>query len=159
MTERALLWIFFFFSSRRRHTRCGRDWSSDVCSSDLTPDGFTIKIGVVFITPEFAAIASSFQHPPSVRCARMYQLVLFEVTVFVLFNAVTSSKTEVPSAVVCQKYLIPSGGVCSYVKSFSPQIGSVTVIEPEGVAGFTQLKDTLPLNTRSEEHTSELQSR
>src|SRR3989442_8976030 len=31
----------FFFSSRRRHTRCGRDWSSDVCSSDLftTNDG------------------------------------------------------------------------------------------------------------------------
>src|SRR2546422_2737860 len=37
-----VLWImkvgetaFFFFSSRRRHTRCSRDWSSDVCSSDL----------------------------------------------------------------------------------------------------------------------------
>src|SRR5436305_14998758 len=30
-----LLFFFFFFSSRRRHTRCGRDWSSDVCSSDL----------------------------------------------------------------------------------------------------------------------------
>src|SRR5947209_10511270 len=29
--------IFFFFSSRRRHTRYWRDWSSDVCSSDLTP--------------------------------------------------------------------------------------------------------------------------
>src|SRR6266498_5479694 len=29
--------FFFFFSSRRRHTRCGRDWSSDVCSSDLVP--------------------------------------------------------------------------------------------------------------------------
>src|SRR6266542_6302317 len=28
-------YIFFFFSSRRRHTRCYRDWSSDVCSSDL----------------------------------------------------------------------------------------------------------------------------
>src|SRR5215813_10986711 len=27
--------VLFFFSSRRRHTRCGRDWSSDVCSSDL----------------------------------------------------------------------------------------------------------------------------
>src|SRR5215510_16117363 len=26
---------FFFFSSRRRHTRWPRDWSSDVCSSDL----------------------------------------------------------------------------------------------------------------------------
>src|SRR2546422_8818542 len=28
----------FFFSSRRRHTRCSRDWSSDVCSSDLETD-------------------------------------------------------------------------------------------------------------------------
>src|SRR2546422_5644909 len=30
---------FFFFSSRRRHTRCSRDWSSDVCSSDLHVKG------------------------------------------------------------------------------------------------------------------------
>src|SRR5699024_11953256 len=28
--------FLFFFSSRRRHTRSKRDWSSDVCSSDLT---------------------------------------------------------------------------------------------------------------------------
>src|SRR5699024_11901627 len=27
--------LYFFFSSRRRHTRSKRDWSSDVCSSDL----------------------------------------------------------------------------------------------------------------------------
>src|SRR6266511_5218855 len=31
--------IFFFFSSRRRHTRFSRDWSSDVCSSDLLGRG------------------------------------------------------------------------------------------------------------------------
>src|SRR6266581_6981044 len=30
-----LLWSWFFFSSRRRHTRWTGDWSSDVCSSDL----------------------------------------------------------------------------------------------------------------------------
>src|SRR5438105_13965477 len=29
------IFYFFFFSSRRRHTRSTRDWSSDVCSSDL----------------------------------------------------------------------------------------------------------------------------
>src|SRR6266508_32836 len=29
------IYFFFFFSSRRRHTRWPRDWSSDVCSSDL----------------------------------------------------------------------------------------------------------------------------
>src|SRR5207247_8346218 len=31
----SLVVFFFFFSSRRRHTRSTRDWSSDVCSSDL----------------------------------------------------------------------------------------------------------------------------
>src|SRR5690606_40352266 len=31
--------FFFFFSSRRRHTRFSRDWSSDVCSSDLAVIG------------------------------------------------------------------------------------------------------------------------
>src|SRR5690606_38257767 len=32
----SLLFELFFFSSRRRHTRFSRDWSSDVCSSDLS---------------------------------------------------------------------------------------------------------------------------
>src|SRR5256884_8825467 len=38
----------FFFSSRRRHTRCSRDWSSDVCSSDLVGENglaLVMKIG------------------------------------------------------------------------------------------------------------------
>src|SRR3989449_6334502 len=34
--ETVCVFFFFFFSSRRRHTRCSRDWSSDVCSSDLS---------------------------------------------------------------------------------------------------------------------------
>src|SRR5690606_41334669 len=33
--------MVFFFSSRRRHTRFSRDWSSDVCSSDLLNQGIT----------------------------------------------------------------------------------------------------------------------
>src|SRR2546429_2456613 len=36
--------MILFFSSRRRHTRCSRDWSSDVCSSDLTRCGGTGKL-------------------------------------------------------------------------------------------------------------------
>src|SRR5467141_767989 len=42
--------LFFFFSSRRRHTRFKCDWSSDVCSSDLRPlfpDGFYNEVQVV----------------------------------------------------------------------------------------------------------------
>src|SRR3712207_3081242 len=36
---------FFFFSSRRRHTRYWRDWSSDVCSSDLVPASDEADVG------------------------------------------------------------------------------------------------------------------
>src|SRR5438067_3337196 len=45
--------FFFFFSSRRRHTRSKRDWSSDVCSSDLVatfPQGLETVIGERGIT-------------------------------------------------------------------------------------------------------------
>src|SRR2546422_11040232 len=38
------LFYFFFFSSRRRHTRCSRDWSSDVCSSDLAGDPDAVEL-------------------------------------------------------------------------------------------------------------------
>src|SRR5690625_7601019 len=44
---------YFFFSSRRRHTRWPRDWSSDVCSSDLAPVfGFTA--GLIFLWSVFS---------------------------------------------------------------------------------------------------------
>src|SRR2546429_5878637 len=38
----ARIWLLFF-SSRRRHTRCSRDWSSDVCSSDLSGISGTLQ--------------------------------------------------------------------------------------------------------------------
>src|SRR5437660_5794213 len=54
------LFIFFFFSSRRRHTRWPRDWSSDVCSSDLNGgraqprnefERYVVRYGVVPTPP------------------------------------------------------------------------------------------------------------
>src|SRR6266550_7673649 len=47
----------FFFSSRRRHTRCSRDWSSDVCSSDLFVGILTLILasdGIVKARERFA---------------------------------------------------------------------------------------------------------
>src|SRR6266567_7721476 len=40
----SLITFFFFFSSRRRHTRFDCDWSSDVCSSDLTAERRQVKV-------------------------------------------------------------------------------------------------------------------
>src|SRR5437762_10825656 len=42
--------IFFFFSSRRRHTRYIGDWSSDVCSSDLFVDVGVHQDGLVHVS-------------------------------------------------------------------------------------------------------------
>src|SRR2546422_11118358 len=54
--------IFFFFSSRRRHTRCSRDWSSDVCSSDLhSPLPTPLRCQVPLSTPHAAASLPLFQ--------------------------------------------------------------------------------------------------
>src|SRR5437899_7856281 len=61
-----LFYFIFFFSSRRRHTRCLSDWSSDVCSSDLvgartsspdTPAEGTVVLDVEqggIVVPSFA---------------------------------------------------------------------------------------------------------
>src|SRR5690606_39413300 len=38
--------LLFFFSSRRRHTRFSRDWSSDVCSSDLVVSGMNLGVNL-----------------------------------------------------------------------------------------------------------------
>src|SRR5258705_7669639 len=55
----ALCFIFFFFSSRRRHTRCLSDWSSDVCSSDLRSTLFPWHRRRRSLRPPFTVDASS----------------------------------------------------------------------------------------------------
>src|SRR2546426_4090278 len=57
--------FFFFFSSRRRHTRLQGDWSSDVCSSDLSAerlDQFVKRGAEAFVADakDAAALASAF---------------------------------------------------------------------------------------------------
>src|SRR5438876_11114755 len=49
-----LFFCFFFFSSRRRHTRWTGDWSSDVCSSDLRLDG---QYGTAAVLADLAGFA------------------------------------------------------------------------------------------------------
>src|SRR5437870_8713041 len=50
---------FFFFSSRRRHTRWPRDWSSDVCSSDLQagPDLLIADEATAHLDPDGRRVA------------------------------------------------------------------------------------------------------
>src|SRR3712207_1302466 len=51
---------FFFFSSRRRHTRYWRDWSSDVCSSDLLVTFRSIVIPIKAIALNLLSVGASY---------------------------------------------------------------------------------------------------
>src|SRR6266498_5053515 len=90
--------FFFFFSSRRRHTRCGRDWSSDVCSSDLggCADLVTASQSLQWMRPERALPEiGRILRPGGVFCAYEYfvgQTPLWEPVV--AFDAVQVRKRE-----------------------------------------------------------------
>src|SRR5215469_6205290 len=66
--------IFFFFSSRRRHTRSLRDWSSDVCSSDLVIGPLRVRVadsfGLVEINRAFATTSTVTVTPKIIPLAR-----------------------------------------------------------------------------------------
>src|SRR5690606_39551433 len=57
-----VMFCSFFFSSRRRHTRFSRDWSSDVCSSDLLGDQRASRIDGVE-PPLTGRLADLWRHP------------------------------------------------------------------------------------------------
>src|SRR5437899_5547934 len=63
------LFYVFFFSSRRRHTRCLSDWSSDVCSSDLFVQRFSRSLNkeVEYIPAEAMDVLASYSWPGNVR--------------------------------------------------------------------------------------------
>src|SRR6266567_7610341 len=69
--------IFFFFSSRRRHTRFDCDWSSDVCSSDLRVRGRKAVVAVgTAVTHEAAGPARVRREPRQARSrARVAQIL------------------------------------------------------------------------------------
>src|SRR5262245_64808084 len=58
---------FFFFSSRRRHTRCLSDWSSDVCSSDLVAldESIRAKYAGIVMDTAWALFEIRMHHDPA----------------------------------------------------------------------------------------------
>src|SRR5947209_16694226 len=59
-----LFFFFFFFSSRSRHTRYWRDWSSDVCSSDLGMDGTALARCARRLRSDLPVIFTSGRYRP-----------------------------------------------------------------------------------------------
>src|SRR5699024_11217788 len=97
--------IAFFFSSRRRHTRSKRDWSSDVCSSDLVGQALAFsrrKTGNVAIAVAGEGAANQGAFHESLNLAALWKLPV----VFVIednewgISVPRSASTSVPSNAV-----------------------------------------------------------
>src|SRR2546422_5479872 len=80
----------FFFSSRRRHTRCSRDWSSDVCSSDLT------------VNLILHCLVGQVHYPANARGQAIYHLLL-EIWIDRKSTRLNSSHGYISYAVFCLK--------------------------------------------------------
>src|SRR5712675_2059595 len=89
--------LYFFFSSRRRHTRCSRDWSSDVCSSDLKARRRTGEVveGLLDVADRSAALV------------QIERLGLFPVAVDAQKGGAVASVARAPGQKVDLKALLP----------------------------------------------------
>src|SRR2546422_5103505 len=139
--------FFFFFSSRRRHTRCSRDWSSDVCSSDLVIHGHAVPVEVDRCRERIQGTALGFR----------YHLIYVELQPCV--------DELVPRADPRELGREPGGHVFRGRLRQPPARASPIGSEPLERApdpcliGVRRMAGEQGLHQRSEEHTSELQSR
>src|SRR5438067_8139558 len=99
------LFFFFFFSSRRRHTRSKRDWSSDVCSSDLELDPGAAREPVIFGTESLGgkvamdALGTIWnEHRTRGAAAAFRQRAAAVRTVFMLANQLPLMNLAAPGA-------------------------------------------------------------
>src|SRR5699024_2351219 len=96
------LTFLFFFSSRRRHTRSKRDWSSDVCSSDYMTD-FTgsqspsaVAPGLIWQQPHPIILAEQcYKANPSDEFLNKFKEVVFESADFMVSFAHWDENNEV----------------------------------------------------------------
>src|SRR2546429_1422097 len=89
---------FFFFSSRRRHTRCSRDWSSDVCSSDLAfmvPTYLFVGTLLITIVGGLVRVAISGGHPVPVTALPPPPPMTEAVTLWLLLKVFASGCTAI----------------------------------------------------------------
>src|SRR5207245_4234499 len=106
----------FFFSSRRRHTRCYRDWSSDVCSSDLTR---AVAVWHVAALAAFLGLVNAFDIPA--RQAFIVELVEKDdlVSAIALNSSAFNAARVIGPAVAGAVIGVLGVGVCFFLNGVS----------------------------------------
>src|SRR3984885_511885 len=142
--------VFCFFSSRRRHTRCGRDWSSDVCSSDLLRPGSDRRSQVVGLgRPEAEADAVGYRaHAPRLRQVALASLdrLRARYDVVICEGAGSPAEINLRDTDVANMSLARAAGLPVVVVGdidrggvFAAMFGTLALLSPEDqalIAGF-----------------------
>src|SRR6266542_2492193 len=161
----------FFFSSRRRHTRCYRDWSSDVCSSDLR--GRRARRGAASAGGrETAGQCYQAQEAATAQQRSSRDLLLHTIHPF----PTSGNQTERPAVAVCASHacrmrtasLATSIAVCTpslTIVSVSRLATTAHTLPPRRpyspsivkivAASISKFRTPALRRSRSEEHTSE----
>src|SRR3989449_4903772 len=152
-----VIFFFFFFSSRRRHTRCSRDWSSDVCSSDLEAAELEHPEEVGFVelpasyepTEVMQPNEKAFDFPATTVTAQL-------ATVLGQIQAVGAVGRDHANAVLAPQLAVQGVAVVGRIAdhSFRPSTGE-TVLE----GAFDEFRFMRRSAGHVAGHTSELQSR
>src|SRR3712207_545015 len=121
------MWYFvclFFFSSRRRHTRYWRDWSSDVCSSDLDHEVLDL-VALAMPQTSFTTQALWYEIPPA---------MLGDAPLMALLGALHAAEhaqiAVLPLLAMCDRWDI--GGLST---NLHPQTGGPTIFIYDGHPG------------------------
>src|SRR5438067_11696808 len=111
----------FFFSSRRRHTRSKRDWSSDVCSSDLIGTWAKVALGVL-VGIGIAPGVWPYSHGCGLRLI-FYLLGVTTVVAAGVWASLSSWKRRLGAAHVLSQGLI-IWGILLLTREVLPRVGA-----------------------------------
>src|SRR6266498_3920550 len=165
-----LFFFFFFFSSRRRHTRCGRDWSSDVCSSDLTYGRVPVFVLLPIALPICVWMIRIFSSEDRKSTRLNSSHVRISYAVFCLkkgLKKIFDMSSPLPDLSVVSSIFFflmirrpPRSTLFPYTTLFRSPAFSLRERSSAGCTGAAATSSSAcSANARSEEHTSELQSR
>src|SRR5258707_9752226 len=115
-------YVSFFFSSRRRHTRYWRDWSSDVCSSDLV--FFAPELGGYFLEYNNFIPADPLKTPAHIA----------PVWYFTPFYSMLRATTDQMVDVLC--VIVALGAVGGVVKGRFSAVGKMVLVAGAVIAIF-----------------------